>query len=544
MIDEEIMNLTKEMVKIKSVNTTSGEADIALFIEEYLGKLPYYQKHPEYLISCRLKDDKLGRRSVIAVFRGEKNASNKTILLHGHTDTVGLEGFGALEPYACDPDELLPRMLEAKMPEEIKKELDSGDYMVGRGSCDMKSGDAVFMALVKRYSEHPEDFLGNLVLSLNPVEENLHTGMIESLPVLCELKKKYGFDYILAINNDFTSPLFKGDDIKTIYTGIGGKVLPCFYIQGKETHVGQCFEGFDASMLAAEITRKIQLSMDFADTFEGETTYPPSVLKLKDLKSWYNVQTAKEAFVYFNYFVHGASMQEITDKLTAAATKAFDETLNKIQKESKEFALRSGEKWNEYSYENKVMTYENLFLLAQKSNSEIEDKLEKIAQSELEKGTDKREVPIAMIRQLLQETGITQPVVVLYYAAPYCPHSTIGGEDAYLLDGMKKVTDEITGQTGTKYRFKSFYPSLSDSSYIRIDDEMSSVKTLTNNFPAFKLLYNVPIDLIKELNIPAVNFGTYGSDAHKWTERVNISYTFGVLPKLVDRALKFFLDQQ
>ena len=412
MIDEEIMNLTKEMVKIKSVNTTSGEADIALFIEEYLGKLPYYQKHPEYLISCRLKDDKLGRRSVIAVFRGEKGTSNKTILLHGHTDTVGLEGFGALEPYACDPDELLPRMLEAKMPEEIKKELESGDYMVGRGSCDMKSGDAVFMTLVKRYSEHPEDFSGNLVLSLNPVEENLHTGMIESLPVLCELKKKYGFDYILAINNDFTSPLFKGDDIKTIYTGIGGKVLPCFYIQGKETHVGQCFEGFDASMLAAEITRKIQLSMDFADTFEGETTYPPSVLKLKDLKSWYNVQTAKEAFVYFNYFVHGASMQEITDKLTAAATKAFDETLKKIQKESKEFALRSGEKWNEYSYENKVMTYENLFLLAQKSNPEIEDKLEKIAQSELEKGTDKREVPIAMIRQLLQETGITQPVVV------------------------------------------------------------------------------------------------------------------------------------
>ena len=29
-----------------------------------------------------------------------------------------------------------------------------------------------------------------------------------------------------------------------------------------------------------------------------------SVLKMKDLKPWYNVQTATEAFVYFNYFIH------------------------------------------------------------------------------------------------------------------------------------------------------------------------------------------------------------------------------------------------
>ena len=39
----------------------------------------------------------------------------------------------------------------------------------------MKSGDAVWLILLKRFSEHPELFSGNIILSLNPVEENMHT---------------------------------------------------------------------------------------------------------------------------------------------------------------------------------------------------------------------------------------------------------------------------------------------------------------------------------------------------------------------------------
>lgn len=47
----------------------------------------------------------------------------------------------------------------------------------------------------------------------------------------------------------------------------------------------------------------------------------------------------------------------------------------------------------------------------------------------------------------------------------------------------------------------------------------------------------VPIEEIKDLSIPTLNIGDYGSDAHKWTERVNIPYTFGVLPELERRLI-------
>ena len=43
-------------------------------------------------------------------------------------------------------------------------------------------------------------------------------------------------------------------------------------------------------------------------------------------------------------------------------------------------------------------------------------------------------------------------------------------------------------------------------------------------------LYPLPFEKMKNLGIKAVNFGVHGKDAHKWTERLYIPYSFEVLP--------------
>lgn len=553
--DEEIMDLTRQMVRITSINGTSGEKDIGIFLEEYLRKFSYYKEHPEYLIIQKLKNDPLDRRTIIAVLRGEKDNSRRTVILHGHTDTVGLEGYGRLEEYACDPDELYHHMLDIPLPPEVERDLKSGDYMFGRGSCDMKSGDAVFITLLKRYSEHPEAFSGNIVLILAPVEENLHSGIIAALPVLSDLKKKYHFEYLTAINNDFTSPLSEDDEYKTIYTGVGGKILPCFYIQGKETHVGQCFEGLDASMIAAQLVHDIQLNMDLTDTYDGETTNPPSVLKLKDLKTWYNVQTSPDSFVYFNYFIHNELIVQITSKLIDMAGNAFDDVVRRINSEGRIYSRLNNQAWNDKHYDRNIITYSELkdkaverlasqsTIPEERIRRDIKRSLRAITAQETDKGTDKREIGIELIRYLLHVSDITEPAIVLYYAPPYCPHNTVDGDDEWIIDVLKEAAGEITEETSTLFRFRHFYPSLSDSSYLKIDDNDDSIMCLRDNFPAQDILYPIPFKEMKELDIPAVNVGCFGRDAHKWTERVNIPYTFGVLPVLEDRMIKKFLTE-
>lgn len=541
MIRLEMLKLAKEMVQIPSVNSTPGEKNIGVFIEEYIRNIPYFKEHPEMVVIQKLKNDSLERRNVFALLIGEKERKADTLVFHGHTDTVGTEDYGAIEKWACKPDELMEKMKQMDLPDEVKTDLESGEYMFGRGACDMKSGDAVFLGILKEMSSKIKEFSGNILVSFNPVEENLHTGIIEGLDVLLELKKKYNLKYKLAINNDFICPLSPGDKIKTIYTGTVGKLLPCFYVQGKETHVGQCFEGFDASMAAAKLVEKININCEFADGYDGEYSYPPSVLKMKDLKPSYNVQTASEAFVYFNYFVHNASIEEITAKLKRAAQAVMEETLEKINQMSNDFCKLAKQEHKNYSYSLKVFTYDELLQKAKEKKEFSEKALQEILKEEVEKDTDKREIPIHMIRYLLQSAGITSPAIVLYYGAPYCPHNTLQGEERILIKDIEDIVKKVSAETKEQYRFMRFFPSLSDSSYIKIDDPKESVKMLIDNFPGMASLYTVPIDKIQKINIPAINYGCYGKDAHKWTERVHIPYTFDVLPVLIQETIDYYL---
>lgn len=543
MVNEAMLHLAKKLVEIPSINSTSGEKEIGIFIENYIREIPYFQAHPDQVIIQALKDDPLDRRSVFAILLGEKDNCGDTLLFHGHIDTVGLEGYGAAEPYACQPDILIEKLRDMEISEEVREDLESGDYMFGRGACDMKSGDAVFLELLKTYAEHPEELSGNIVVSFNPVEENLHTGIIEGLEILGQLQQQYSLNYCMAINNDFICPLYRGDTVKTIYTGTVGKLLPCFYIQGKETHVGQCFEGFDACMVAAELVREINMNREFSDEYLGEYSYPPSVLKMKDLKPWYNVQTAAEAFVYFNYFVHNSSMENITNKLKEAANKAFVNTLEKINKESSWFSKISAQETRDYVYEPLIYTYDELLKIAQKMPSFREETIDQILDKEMCLHIDKREVPIAVIRYLLQTANITAPAVVLYYAAPYCPHNTLQGRDDKLVSEIQEISKQVEKETGEQYRLMRFFPSLSDSSYLKIDDSQDSIDMLLNNFPGVERLYPIPLGKIKQINIPAINYGCYGKDAHKWTERVHIPYTFGVLPLLLKKTVEYYLIQ-
>lgn len=539
-----IEDLTKALVRINSINGTEGEKDIGLFLEKRLREIPYFKEHPDQVITKVLDNDPLERRSVFALLKGHGD-SEKTVILHGHTDTVGLSGYGKLTDFACDPDRLAEEMVRLydlgmlDLSDEVRADLKSGNYMFGRGSSDMKSGDAVFIVLLEELSQS-DKLNGNLLLMLNPVEENLHTGVIDSIDVLLNLKKKYQLDYVLAINNDFTCPSSPDDRFLHIYTGVGGKILPSFYIHGRETHVGQCFEGLDASAVAAAILKKIQLSREFCDTKGSEATFPPSVLKIKDLKKWYNVQTAAEALIYFNYYVHEESMDSITKKLLKAAEDAYDTVEDHLNSEAQWFFEMRDEPYESVHYKKLILTYDDLYKLTSErcSDTDIDSELEKICENELSNGTDLREIPVAMIRYLIETAGITEPAVVLYYAAPYCPHNTFKEKDGELMDAIRNATLKVGEKYGVEYKIHPYYPSLSDSSYLKIDDDDSSVAALRDNFPAMNKLYPIPVEKIKKLNIPAINLGTYGKDAHKWTERVNMPVTMHILPDLIREVLR------
>ena len=266
---QEIENLTLELVRIPSLNNSVGEKLIVESIAGYFRGLDYFKEHADYVWEVPLKNDPYGRKNVFAFVKGENGHHADTVVLHGHIDTVGVDDYGQLASYAFDPMVLAEKFKEITyLPADARADLESGDWLFGRGVSDMKGGVAVHMVVLKEMSKQVKKLKGNILFMANPVEENQHTGIIESLPELKKLKEKEGLVYRVAINTDYFAPLYPGDTTKYIDLGAVGKLLPCFYIYGKETHAGECFQGLDPNLIAAEILRSIDINTDLCDVYE------------------------------------------------------------------------------------------------------------------------------------------------------------------------------------------------------------------------------------------------------------------------------------
>ncbi len=89
--------------------------------------------------------------------------TNRTIILTGHIDVVDTKEARSLEEVMFDPEEYTKRIKELDLPEEAAKDLESGDYLFGRGGVmDMKAGIAIQMALLAEYSQKPEELPVNI----------------------------------------------------------------------------------------------------------------------------------------------------------------------------------------------------------------------------------------------------------------------------------------------------------------------------------------------------------------------------------------------
>ena len=248
---EDVLFLTKTLTQVPSIVNTPGEKAMAQSLFQRISSLPYFTKNPAQVLLAPTVGDELERYNVLAFVRGTKQISNKTVILMGHIDTVGIEDYSHLKEVACDPDALMAALEKEKLPELERQHLTSGEWLFGRGVLDMKGGVASHLYLLKYYSEHPEELSGNLVFVGECDEEDSSHGILSALKNLKDWQKKYGFDYQAAICSDFVAPRFQGDENRYIYKGTVGKLLPSFFITGSETHVGSCFEGLDPNFIAA-----------------------------------------------------------------------------------------------------------------------------------------------------------------------------------------------------------------------------------------------------------------------------------------------------
>ena len=222
MINKENMyNNMLRMVEVPGVSGTESEKMTAYKIEELLREIPYFRDHPENVKLIPLVDDPF-ERSIVTGFMELNPGYPDTVILTGHYDVVDVEEFGHLQDIAYNVEEITKRINEMPLDEDSQKDFESGEWIFGRGTADMKYGHALCMELMKHYSEE-KSIKGNLLYVAVCGEETNSEGMLRAVPFFNQLAEEKGLKYrALLLTECYMMEDQAGDNNRYIHYGASG----------------------------------------------------------------------------------------------------------------------------------------------------------------------------------------------------------------------------------------------------------------------------------------------------------------------------------
>ncbi len=542
-MEDKIMNILRDMVAIDSLTATEKECKVVGYLNDYLKGIDYFVDNPDLFGIFDIKDDYLNRQISYGLVRGK---SNKTIVLMGHYDVVGIDDYGNLKEFAFDIDRLPEKLKKININIDAEKDLLSGEWIFGRGAADMKGGLAIHLAILEEYSKK-EDKDGSILFIAVPDEESYSAGMRGAAKLLTQLKEKHDLDYALLIDSE---PNTRKDDQHIVSIGTAGKCMPVVLVQGEKAHISKCFDGLNPLGILSNIFLDTELSLEFSDEFDGEVTVPPTWNYFKDMKEEYDVSIPIRASGYFSVISFHSTPEEIINKLKNIAKDSFEKYVNKMKMIYSEY--RKKYKYSsakEITYEPMVMTFEELCKYAIEKdrdgfNTFIRNLYEEISERIKKNEINYPKATIYMMNKVLDFTGINHPIVVIGFAPPYYPavaSNNIKGWENVTTEYFNVIKNYAEDTFQYKLTYENYTVGLSDCSYCAIDRPFD-FETFSLNTPLWGKLYSIDFEAIEKLNIPFLIFGPWSKDYHQFTERVNKENLTKIIPESIKEVINYIFN--
>lgn len=526
------LELTKRLVRVGSCSRTPEERAFASLLltvlEEVGGGALEIGAHP-------VPHDPWERSVPWALLPGR---GSEAVVLLSHYDTVDVAEYGALRECATDPDELHRRMSAAAAQYDplTRAHLARPDeWLFGRGAADMKSGIAAHLVVLEQLCARVragDGLPGSVLFVCTPDEENESAGVLAAVELLARLERERGIEIVGAINNDYISARFAGDEQQLVYTGTVGKLLPSVYVRGVETHAGEPYEGLDANLLAAEIVRALSMRADLADADGEEVAPPPVTLKATDFKDRYDVQIPFDAYLYVNFLTFTCSPGEVLRRVAGVVDGALGDVVSRLDAERSAWHERAGLPPPTPARPPRTLSCAELLAEAQRVSrtDAVSARLTGLNAELHGAGMEPRERSARLVRELWDLAGLAGPAAVVYFSPPYYPHVSGSGDSVFL-----RAARAVAAEHGAGVR--RLYPYISDGSYLSADGT-GRLDALTENMPLWRDApdpagYSLPLEAIRALSVDVVNIGVWGFGAHKREERVYIPYSCGAVPEMI-----------
>jgi arginine utilization protein RocB len=540
---ERIKKLTLDLVRIQSDTGTRQEKDVENYLHGWLADHEYFQNHPDYFGQLPLPEDPVARCVVWGLVKGQ---GDQTLILMHHHDVVDAFDYGGLEKWAYDPAKLETALKDVALSAEVRRDLESGQWLFGRGTGDMKGGAAIQLALLEEYAARP-DFKGNILLLSVPDEESLSVGMRGCLRLLIDLKTRFELNYKILINSEPHAR--QQGKIGTFHVGSAGKILPLIYVRGKKTHIGHIYQGFNPVLLLSEIVLATELNTDYADSMRGDVSPPPSWSYLRDRKEVYDASIPSSAGGYLSLIHLKSSPDELIRKLRASCETAFERVIGKIQQSHAAYSRKKNMQASGPSWAVNVKTFAELYQQALGDSGTAFQEAYDAFLTSIVAGIEAQrlnmpEASFQLVEMTLDYVRDLSPMVVIALCPPYYP--PIHNDDFQGLPAsVQNLTDHLIRFADNRwqesYRRANYIMGLTDLSYAALQNGEKIVPYIGPNMPLWQKTYDIPFAEMQELSLPVINIGPWGKDLHKFTERVYKTDLCERTPALLECAIDYLL---
>ena len=506
-----VRELTLRLAEIPSVNGSRGEADILEDAYELLSK------HPCAGTRLRLfrGNDPSGRPAfVLAHLVG---TGSRAVLQFGHIDTVGVDDYGSLRRFAFRPLALTAAIAQGALGPDLAQVAQSGQWLFGRGVFDMKAGVAATLAVLEHLATGPVE--GHLLVALTSDEEAGSKGIRALARFLVPYLQDERLTLAGIVNTDATGPRpdSQNDSERFVYSGSVGKLLPCAYVRGVPSHVGESAWGLDPNYVLAEITRRVVYSDRLRDGAGEERSALPVSLGVRDDKVAYDVQTPLSAVGCYNVLYVERGPSEILAEFRAIVGEAAEATRQ---------ALAAG---GGSPPAIQVYTLHELVQLA------MQEGVYQDLRSQLAAGLRDAGGPaprIAAVESLANAVLGREAAVVLFFGTGLIPKVSTAKA------GRQRLADLLgqhAAETGNRYRLGRFFPLISDLSFVTASDDWQD-GAWADNDPQAVLLGREKGPAV--LADAVYMIGPHGAGAHRVDERLHMPYSFEHVPQLLVRLTR------
>ncbi|MCK8058198.1 MULTISPECIES: M20/M25/M40 family metallo-hydrolase [unclassified Fusibacter] len=530
---EFIKSVFYQLVSIRSDSNSEYENIIEDSLLRIIGQIGYFKDNNEQFGCYQLSEDVFNRSVVWALLKGE---SDKIIVLVNHHDAVDTADFGKLSDLAFRPDDLKAATILSTKNQKLIEELESDKWIIGRGTADMKGGVAIQLGVLEHFASLNKTECNILFLSV-PDEETLSKGMLAAVSLMDEIKTEHKLEYQIMINSEPYFNLIKEKDI--MHQGSVGKIMPVIYVRGIKSHISDPYSGMNPSLILSEIQRRTELNPSLCDVQGFDASPPPIWINLKDRKKSYDASIPEAAVGYFNWLTFSRKPSDVIKNLKMISEHSLMDVIIKQQQSYDAFCMMNHEESHKLEYEGEVLVFDELFMAAKEKGGDsfIEQystRLSSVKERLENNQINLPDVTVDLIEFVAGYLDIQGPAVIIGISGPYYPHITnelINNGQRYELE--KRISKIAAEKYNITYQSSNYFMGMCDLSYAGIIGQQKDIDAIKNNSPGWDIVYKIPFEKMKKLEMPVLNLGPWGKDLHKTTERVFADDVFERIPNIM-----------